>query len=103
MEDNLIELCMRQQEICFRAFMTYGAKVQIGIAMEECAEFIVAASHFLRERPGAMEEFVEELADVQICLTQMEIMLAQMGQREKFVEMFERKLSRLEKRISERE
>ena len=50
---------------------TYGFESQRKILQEECAELIVAASHYDRGRPGAYDNFLEELADVDIMISQM--------------------------------
>lgn len=39
----------------------YGEKKQWGMVAEECAELIVAASHYARGRDGARDELIEEL------------------------------------------
>ena len=50
---------------------TFGFDNQRRILQEECAELIVAASHYDRGRPGAYDNFLEELADVDIMISQM--------------------------------
>jgi hypothetical protein len=49
----------------------WGIEPQLRIAEEECAEFIVAASHFIRNRPGSEEVIIEEAADVYIMMEQV--------------------------------
>jgi len=65
METNEISAVLRD------AVDTYGFKNQAKILQEECGELIVAASHYDRGRENALENFVEELADVQIMIWQM--------------------------------
>ena len=56
----------------FRQTLTeWGVKEQMRILEEECAECIVAASHYLRKRPGARFELQEELADAYIMIGQI--------------------------------
>ena len=43
-----------------------GVNKQLRMLQEECGELIVAISHFLRERPGGLENLTEELADVKL-------------------------------------
>jgi NTP pyrophosphatase (non-canonical NTP hydrolase) len=52
----------------------YGEDSQYRMVQEECAELIVAINHYLRCRKGA-EAVVEEIADVQIMLSQLVEML----------------------------
>jgi len=44
---------------------------QVRMTQEECAELIVALSHLLRNRPGAKEKLIEELADVKLMTSQI--------------------------------
>lgn len=44
----------------------WGPERQLRMLQEECGELIVAISHFLRERPGGLENLTEELADVRL-------------------------------------
>ena len=58
----------------------YGADAQSMIHMEECAELIQAVSKMRRVRNAdeddsdAYENLVEEMADVLICIAQLQIM-----------------------------
>lgn len=66
---------------------------------EECGELIVAISHLHRMRPDAIEQFIEELVDVEILVEQMkEYFSAHEGYRRR---MKLKKLSRLRKRLSD--
>jgi len=49
----------------------WGVEEQMRILEEECAECIVAASHYIRKRPGARFELQEELADAYIMIGQI--------------------------------
>jgi NTP pyrophosphatase (non-canonical NTP hydrolase) len=49
----------------------WGFEKQARVCQEECAELIVAISHILRKRDCAVEEVVEELADVCLIVGQM--------------------------------
>ena len=49
----------------------WGFEKQAREAQEECAELIVAISHYLRGRNGASEKTIEELADVYLMLNQL--------------------------------
>ena len=90
-------------EVCTDALAVFGFQSQLLIAMEECAEFIVAANHRLRARDGSLEEFMEELADAQIALGQMQLSLFAIEMHDRYEKVYLEKLKRLEKRISERE
>ena len=60
-----------ESKILKDAVDTFGFNNQRRILQEECAELIVAASHYDRGRPGAYDNFIEELADVDIMINQM--------------------------------
>lgn len=49
----------------------YGRKKQLDIIQEECAELITAISHYKRGRKDAIEEVVEETADVAFMIHQL--------------------------------
>jgi NTP pyrophosphatase (non-canonical NTP hydrolase) len=53
------------------ALKFWGIDPQLRIAQEECGEFIVAASHFIRNREGSLEKLAEETADVYIMMKQV--------------------------------
>lgn len=79
----------------------FGYEAQLGVLQEECAELIVAASHVLRERDGAMREFIEELVDTHIMVLQMIEYLDAKGCAKEFSEMWNNKLGRLEQRLKD--
>lgn len=81
-------------KIIKEAIDTFGFDSQRRLLQEECAELIVAASHYDRGRPGAYENFVEELADVEIMISQMIYALQANTD-----EWKEKKLARLKERI----
>ena len=84
-------------KIIKEAVDTFGFNNQRRILQEECAELIVAASHYDRGHPGAYENFVEELADVEIMISQMIYAL----QATNIDEWKEKKLARLKEKIEE--
>lgn len=92
----------REGKILEEAINTWGAKAQIVKAMEEMAELIQALSRRLLcmylNAPGgnaALENVREEMADVSIMLSQLELIFGDTTEKEI------RKLLRLEARIAE--
>lgn len=83
-------------KIIKEAIDTFGFDTQRRLLQEECAELIVAASHYDRGRPGAYDNFAEELADVEIMISQM-IYALQVN----IDEWKEKKIARLKGRIEE--
>jgi NTP pyrophosphatase (non-canonical NTP hydrolase) len=64
-----------------RAIKKWGEMGQLDQMIEECAELIVALNKYKRmknyiaqKKEGVMENLYEELADVKLCLEQMEFM-----------------------------
>ena len=49
----------------------WGVEAQLHQVQEECAELILAISHFLRNRPNGLKDMVEETADVYLMLNQI--------------------------------
>lgn len=83
-----------ERQILKDAVETFGLKNQLDMLQEECAELIVAISHYKRDRPGSTINLSEEIADVHIMMNQI-ILATHLG-----VEFFkEQKLQRLKERI----
>lgn len=57
--------------ICSKALETFGTAIQKVVAMEECAELISAINYKMMGEENNIEE---EIADVEIMCTQLEIM-----------------------------
>lgn len=49
----------------------WGIERQIRMMQEECAELVIAGSHYLRKRATGLDELVEELADAQLMINQI--------------------------------
>lgn len=67
-------------EVLFGAVVKWGDESQIGMAIEECAELIVAARKLSMVggrvvSPTALEAFVDEIADVTIMMRQMALLV----------------------------
>lgn len=89
----------QRQEILATAIKTWGEPAQIDMAVEEMAELTKALCKVKRAQAGpelaaAIENAVEEVADVQIMLDQLRIMLGQTG-----ADVEDAKLRRLESRL----
>lgn len=57
-----------------RALKVHGEDRQVNQAIEECAEFIVAANHRRRGRHKDIWKFAEEVADAEIMMRQMRLL-----------------------------
>jgi len=53
------------------ALAKFGVKPQLRMLQEECAELIVAVSHYCRSRETGFAELKEELSDVYIMVGQI--------------------------------
>lgn len=58
-----------------KALETFGHAPQLNQAQEEAAEFIVAVNHFRRGRGGAQLALAAEIADLEIMLAQVRLIL----------------------------
>ena len=56
-----------------KAIEKWGKEAQTIVAMEECAELIKECSKMLRGQ-GNIDHLIEEIADVMICITELEVM-----------------------------
>lgn len=73
----------------------WGAALQVGTAMEECAELIAALNRFYFRGRGSVEDVAEEVADVELVCKQLRHMIGD----EKVDKAFDRKLARLKDRV----
>lgn len=78
----------------------YGKDNQLIQAMEEASELITAISHYRRRRKGSRRELLEEMADVQIMLRQLQIIVG--AGSEELEEIGHRKLRREIERMKKR-
>ena len=82
-----------------KAVVRYGIQLQSIVAMEECAELQKEISKLLRGS-GARTHLLEEMADVIICIKQLQLMYNLDD--EDLILTINQKLDRLEGRINER-
>lgn len=61
---------MKKEEIFTKAIKQYGEKAQVDVAIEEMSELIQAILH---ERRGRENNIAEEIADVEIMLSQLKM------------------------------
>lgn len=87
-----------------RAVEKWGAEGQLDQLIEEMAELTIAINKVKRaekfiaqKKEGVMENFYEELADVKLCLEQMEYMFG----KENIDNMLEIKLQKFLKQLNE--
>ena len=60
-----------RKELEQKAFEEFGEGAQMMMLQEECGELIAAIGHWLRKRPYAEENVVEEMVDVEILINQL--------------------------------
>ena len=65
---------INEAEVLQRALDTYGSSMQIVVMMEEMSELQKELCKYLRGR-GSFEHIAEEIADVEIMLEQMKMLL----------------------------
>lgn len=83
---------MNEQEIYVEAVQKWGNRPQSDLMIEECGELIQAIIKY-RRGIGTKDQVVSEMADVQIMLNQMKIIVNDNALFEKWMKV---KLSRLE-------
>ena len=84
----------QQKKLLASAVNTWGPEAQMNQAIEEAAELICALRHHLR---GRVSNLVEEIADVEIMLAQLRLMIGD-GPND---QAKEQKLNRLADRLAE--
>lgn len=75
----------------------FGSDHQLVVAQEELGELISAISRVKRQRPGAVENLVEELADVEVMVRQIALMFNAVAVVER---IFDEKVDRLAERVA---
>lgn len=87
---------------CEEAIETFGEEKQMRHVQEECAELIAAINHYYRNRKGAYEEIIEELADVIIMCVQLVLItnLSEMSINEDLFGKIQEKLKKLDYQIN---
>jgi len=87
-----------------RAIKCFGEQIQFVVAMEECSELIRALSKVIREGKAdqafCFQQLAEEVADVQIMLDQMKVILDGEGSSD-WELVREAKLDRLDRLIED--
>ena len=74
MKDERLLCDMTADEQMIRRIVRhYGQEDQLSQAMEEAGELITAISHYRRRRKGSRRELLEEMADMQIMLRQLQL------------------------------
>lgn len=83
------------EQTLFRALEAYGRSQQALQTVEECAELQTSIMHWLKNRTGAKESVIEEIADVTIMVAQMRLAFGPAA----VDAVVDAKLARLQKRI----
>jgi hypothetical protein len=76
----------------------WGIERQIRMMQEECAELIIAGSHFLRKRKTGYDELVEELADAQLMINQIKTFVGE----DSVNKMIDKKSDYIKEKLEER-
>jgi len=77
----------------------WGIRAQLRQTQEECAELILAASHFNRKRPDGEDNVIEEVGDVYLMIQQM---MHYFG-RDKVMEIVDKKSDRVRNKLNSRD
>jgi hypothetical protein len=64
------------KDLCIAAVHLYGERAQLRKVKEELCELVVAVSHWEEKREGATDEVLEEIADVEIMLEQLKVIVS---------------------------
>ena len=72
-----IQFTDTEVEMMQTALDKWGLNAQVGQTVEECAELIVALQKYINRtpKPDAVENIIDEIADVEMMLAQMRLVL----------------------------
>lgn len=92
---------MSNDELFINAIDAFGIQNQMYKTVEEAAEFVQALMKYcLNPTEESVNHLFEEIADLEIMIEQVKLMLGKTKANEKISEFKEYKLERLERRIS---
>lgn len=63
------------RELYKKAIAKWSGEVQLSMLEEECLELALAVKHYRRKRTDSFEHLMEEMADVEILLEQIKVLL----------------------------
>ena len=75
--EHTLDINAERRELLQAAISRFGSVAQMMQAIEELAELITAINHYLRHRPDAVEEIIEEIADVRIMTEQLALIVGE--------------------------
>lgn len=87
------------KQVLIRALNKWGYDAQLGILQEECGELISAISKYKRKRPLSFIHMLEEIADVEIMITQIKLAYLYGADKFEYTLIKRAKLRRLKKRV----
>ena len=92
----------KTQELYARAVVTWGAEAQLHMVAEECVELALEVLHYARGK-GRSDQIADEVADVEIMLEQLKLMMRGVNPAfDEVVDAFrERKLQRVERMLDD--
>lgn len=94
-----MKLTIQQELILQKAITKWGNEVQIDVCIEELSELIQALCKYKRNKPHALSNVKEEMADVFIMLRQMK-MIFDIFPTETMQQHIDFKVNRLKERIA---
>lgn len=93
-----IIISKKDEKLMIDAIEKWGEMSQIGMAVEECGEFLSAINKYYRGRIDK-KEVMEEVADVILMMLQMSVLL---GRKDLLDDMLTQKLLKLNRLLSEK-
>jgi len=90
---------MKEKEILQQVMSKWGKQEQLFMLIEESAELISAINRYVRRRDNSFLELLEEMADVEILLEQVKMLLCIGLDKYQFTKIKRAKLRRLGKRL----
>jgi len=61
---------LERRQLISQTFRYYGEAAQLNQLQEECAELILAINKYRRKKENALNNFIEEIVDVEILIDQ---------------------------------
>ena len=91
---------MKSRDILYkRALDKWGGEAQLNMLEEECIELALATRHFQRRREGSFLKLMDEMADVEIMIEQIKMVLLLGTDKYVFRTAKRKKLKRLKERL----
>jgi len=93
---------MDKKELYQKAIDKWGSELQLNMLEEECLELVLAIKNYQRRKENSFLDLIEEMADVEIMIEQIKVLLLFGTDKYVFRTTKRKKLKKLRKMLGEK-